>query len=117
MTRAEAVEQLVARVPELRPAFDEHVRDYDELLAHVFFGDVSRFVVTAEVSGSDELVERTLGALEALLKEEDAEIRELVGAFFVENIAWDADDASERVRRELPPLWAAELRRQRKRRP
>lgn len=117
MTRAEAVAKLVARVPQLEPAYEEHIRDHDELLDHVFFGDVSRFVVAAEASGEDELVGRMLAALEELLREDDPEIRELIAASFVENVAWDVDDASDRIRQRLPPLLADELRQQREWRP
>lgn len=117
MTGADAVEQLVAQVPELQLAYDEHVRTYDELLPHVFFGDVARFVVAAEESGTDELVERTLDSLEALLRNDVADTRELVAASFVENVAWNDDPVSERVRERLPPLLADELRRQREWRP
>lgn len=73
--------------------------------------------MAAEASGADELVDRSLDSLEALLRKDDAEIRELVAVPFVENVAWDGDDASERVRQRLPSLLADELRRQREWRP
>jgi hypothetical protein len=113
VTLREAVEQVLAAVPELRPSYDDHLREYEELLDHVFLGDVSRFVVAAQACGADDVVDRTLSTLEALLRLEDVEIRELVSVSFVENIAWDEDEASERVRERLPPLLADELRRQR----
>ena len=117
MTPAAAVDRLVERVPELQEACDEHLRDNAELLPHVLFGDVFRFVVAAEASGAEELVDRTLSALEALLHEDADDIRNLVAVSFVENVAWDDDDASKRIRRRLPSLLADALRRQRERRP
>ncbi|MET8147893.1 hypothetical protein ACIBSW_25070 [Actinoplanes sp. NPDC049668] len=54
-------------VPELREALVEHVRDYDEILQHVFFGSVLvPFVVAAWKAGNSELVGRCLEVLEDL---------------------------------------------------
>jgi len=39
------IERLLASVPDLRGVYDEHISDNDELLPHVFFGDVTRFAI------------------------------------------------------------------------
>jgi len=84
-----------------------------ELLLHVLFGDLTRFVVAAEAAGDERLVERCLRAIERLIAEVDEKTQELVGVSFVENIAWEEDPLSSEVRGRLPPRLAAELRAQR----
>ena len=44
MTYDNVVAELVTQVPELAPRLAEHQQDYDEILPHVFFGDVVRYV-------------------------------------------------------------------------
>ena len=39
------VNRLLTEVPELRPLYDEHLHGNDEFLPHVFFGDVTRYVM------------------------------------------------------------------------
>jgi hypothetical protein len=74
-------------VPELRPAYEEHLADNDELLPHVFFGDVSRSVVSRASAGDSDVVARILSCLERVLTEGDEQASELVVVSFVENIA------------------------------
>ena len=38
------METLVQDIPELKPVYDEHIDDNDELLTHVFMADIVRFV-------------------------------------------------------------------------
>jgi len=40
------VQDLVFAIPELKPLLANHLADNDELLPHVFIGDLTRFVVT-----------------------------------------------------------------------
>lgn len=92
------VEMLVSRVPELKPVFDEHIRDNDELLPHVFMGDVTRFVVdlhadilkggAASTASSDALL-RILSTLESAMRSDDEEVRELIAVSFLENLEQD----------------------------
>jgi hypothetical protein len=47
------IKELLRTVPELQPAYAEHLNDNDTLLPHVFMGDVTRFVI-AEASKPSE---------------------------------------------------------------
>jgi hypothetical protein len=87
MTYDQVVPLLLERVPELRANYDEHVADNGELLPHVFFGDVSRFVVARAAEGDDSAVGRCLAFLEEALDNGDELAQELVVVSFVENIA------------------------------
>ena len=85
---------LANKVPELRPVLDEHVRDqFGELLPHVFFGDLTRYVMeqvrqdrNRQPSDSNGVVARILEILEHALISGDEKLRELVVASFLENL-------------------------------
>jgi hypothetical protein len=87
---ADVASELIARVPAFEPVYREHLEDNDgELLPHVLFGDLSRFVVSADARGDDALVRSTLDFLENVLTEGDEAAQNLVVVSFVENIARD----------------------------
>jgi hypothetical protein len=48
MTSVDYVRNLVRLVPSLLPAMDEHLKDNDEMLPHVFFGDLTRVVINMQ---------------------------------------------------------------------
>ena len=102
------VETLVARVPALRPVLDEHVRDHDCVLPHVFMGDVTRFVVEqATADGDLSSVNSILDILENGLGIASEPITDVILASFVENLAGEG-----RALRVLLPLMGEELRKQ-----
>jgi hypothetical protein len=114
----EVANELLGAVPELAPAYEQHLADNDgELLLHVLFGDLTRFVVAAQAGKDDALVTRSLSFVERLLVEGDEGTKNLVAVSFVENLAWEADAGSDQVRQRFPPHLAAELRAQREWRP
>lgn len=81
------VEEVVRKVPELQPIYDEHIADYDENLPHVFFGDVTRFAIAETArDGEHDALARLLGKLESGLRDGPAEVKDLVIASFVENL-------------------------------
>ena len=81
---------LATAIPEFRPAIGEHVEVYGELLPHVLFGDLTRFVLAARARQDQELVQRSLAFLEDAMREGDQGVRDLVAVSFVENIGpWD----------------------------
>ena len=83
-------ESLRMAVPEFGPTIDEHVEDYDEVLAHVLFGDLTRFVLAAHREGDSALVDRSLRFLDEAFCEGDGGVQDLVAGSFVENVApWD----------------------------
>jgi len=85
------VEQVLREaVPEFGPVIDEHIAFNDELLPHVLFGDLTRFVLVAHDQGNEELVRRCLVFLDEALREGDAMLENLVAVSFVENVEpWD----------------------------
>jgi len=81
------VNELVRAVPVLTAALDEHLSDHRTLLPHVFMGDVTRFAINA--ASNPELrssVQRLLDHLDEGLRSGSDEVRELIGASFVENL-------------------------------
>jgi len=89
LTTIECINLLLTRVPELKPVYDEHMHDYEELLPHVFLGDVTRYVVTqarcGEISPGRPL-DRILDVLNQCLAGGDEQVKELVAVSFVENL-------------------------------
>jgi hypothetical protein len=82
----EIVPRLRREVPELAPTLTEHIRDYDEVLPHVFFGDVTRYVCDELARGRVDAVRSILTVLEMAVTSPDREARDLVGASFLENL-------------------------------
>jgi len=100
-SEAEFIDWLVTRHPPLAPLLEEHLTDYDELLDHVFFGDVTRY--------ADDLARRAdkhsaaYGALLPLLEDldaamfaaerdgEDDPVDNLIWVSFVENATGDSE--------------------------
>ena len=78
---------MIRQTPDLKPAYDEHLKNNDELLPHVFFGDVTRFVITKiESSENHEMIAKLLEYLEEGLQSGDEEIENLIGVSFAENL-------------------------------
>lgn len=106
---ARLVERLVARVPELRPGYDEHVADYDFILPHVYFGDVTRWTVADYEADSD----RESGGwrdVVAFLEEEydhsDDDAQAVIDQSFVENLPHPGEPGDGIVQRLGPKLKA-----------
>src|SRR5688572_10644232 len=90
------IRDLLAAAPELDAMLQEHLVGNDELLAHVFFGDLTRWLVAREP------VQAVLDVLEEHLNEGDASVENLIGASFLENVA--GDEPGERaIQAALPP--------------
>jgi len=83
---------LVTAVPELQSAFTEHVEYFEELLPHVFFWDVCRYVEDLlAVDGDGEALRRLLTCLEKGLADGDADVDNLIRVSLIENFpAMDA---------------------------
>ncbi len=105
--------RLVEAVPEFAPALAEHFEDQEgELLQHVLFGNLTRFVMDAYRRGDHELVLRSLDFLDEALRTGDEMTQNLVGVSFVENVGpWD--DAAQEFIASWPPAIREEARRQR----
>jgi len=82
---------LVREVPELAPTFQEHVEFHEELLPHVFMGDVGRFVVANAIGrDSKSALARLMAYLEEGLANGPAGVQELIVVSFVEYLQDEA---------------------------
>ena len=96
---------------------DEHLNDYDELLSHVFFADVTRHAARlARGAGTapeaDDELARLLEDLESafLLRDDRDEVDDLIWVSFVENAQGVSGDEEEPLRdalRRYPRLASA----------
>ena len=98
------IRDLVVDIPELHPLLDEHLDDQDgELLAHVLFGDVTRWAESqaAHPTGeSSASLKRLLERLDAAYTDGDDDLRGLIQVSFL----WHLSDA---VRALLGPTLRA----------
>lgn len=112
------VKAMVGRFEALAPLLKEHITDnMGEVLPHVFFGDLTRYVIAlvATVNSGGGLEPRRelrdiLDFLEQSFSTGDQELRELIGASFLENLPRPGEEGSE-VRSMLGTGLSAELRR------
>jgi hypothetical protein len=98
------VSWLVARHPGLTPFLDEHLADNDELLAHVLFGDVTRYALSLARNGEVTDLDRLLSDLDAALGDSEDEVANLVLVSFVENASTDEDEPLRAAMRAYPNL-------------
>ncbi len=85
--------ELINEIESLRPVYEEHIRDVDELLPHVFFIDLTEYVISIYKSISnnpnkdlrDEL-DNILKYIEKGVSEGNEDIQELIGVSFLENL-------------------------------
>jgi hypothetical protein len=104
--------KLVAAVPEFAPVLEEHQKDYGEVLNHVLFGDLVRFVEKAEGRGDWELIDRSLAFLEEALASGDEQVVNVIEVSFVENLEpWTSEH--EAVFSRFPARLRATLEAQR----
>jgi hypothetical protein len=115
------VDCLVERFEALRPLLREHVADnFGEVLPHLFFGDLTRYVVTRQIDAekaSGELaaeLEREVAALldelERVYVEGVDELEELIAVSFLENLPRDGEPG-DAIRRQLGPHLKEQLHR------
>ena len=105
LTPPDVPDALRAAVPEFGPAIDEYLAYHHEVLLHVLFGDLTRFVVTAHARGDTDVGQRSLAFLDRALREGDEYVQNLVAVSFVENVGpW------EPTHREFITSWPDALR-------
>jgi hypothetical protein len=93
---------LVAAEPALAAVLDEHLATYEELLPHVFMGDVTRWLTAHDPPP------RVLGILDEAVASESADVRGLVYMSFLEHL--EAREAlHQRLVASLPPRLRAAL--------
>lgn len=114
-------DRLVQAVPRLAPLYTEHRSDYEQVLPHVFLGDVTRFVTQAftdnETGGSHAGRRRdaieVLRVLDEALATGESSVLELVSVSFLENIEW-ATPEGHLIRTAIGPRLREELLRREK---
>jgi hypothetical protein len=83
------IHRLLADEPALRSLYDDHVAANDELLPHVFFGDVTRFITGSFESDAHEARQdslRVLAILEDALGQPEPSVEDLIATSFAENL-------------------------------
>ena len=96
------IQDLIAASPELDAVRREHLADNDELLPHVLFGDVTRWLVEGGP------VPEVLAVLEHHVGAGDAAVQNVIAVSFLENLF--GDDPDERaVQAALGPCLKAEF--------
>lgn len=75
---SEVANALRIALPEFAPAIDEYVAHNDEVLPHVLFGDLTRFVLEASRQRNDDLTRRALAFLDISLRDGDDSVQNLV---------------------------------------
>jgi len=95
--------RLIKIVANLNCLYDEHIEDYDELIPHVFFGDLTRYAVdlyksildcSSDTKRWDEL-DTILVYLENGISGNDEKVQELIAVSFLENL--DLTDSNVRT--------------------
>ena len=106
------VANLVSQVPSLARLLDQHVAQNDELLPHVFLGEVTRIVEGAMASGPSRVrdVTRILSVMEQGLGSGDPTVVELISVSFLENLDQQAS-SYQPLRSMMGPLVRNELKR------
>lgn len=78
------VDRLTRMEPLLKPALDEHRKDNDGVLPHVFMGDVARWAIRMTDSSETERLRRTLDFMEHEYGDGKSDVANVIGASFVE---------------------------------
>lgn len=102
-------ELLRAQVTGFDRIYDQHVRDYDQVLPHVLLGDLVRFLsdeVRIHGEGSKALCE-AMDLLERGMGSADPKLQELVAVSFLENLD-PGDEAFPAIHRLYGPRLRAE---------
>ena len=102
------VRALVARFPSLRPLLEEHVDYYDEILPHVFFGELTPHLVSLLPAAGSEL--RDILALLEETYASDPQLQELISVSFLENLP-APDESGAAIRDMLGPALTKQLAR------
>ncbi|MBO9557064.1 MAG: hypothetical protein J7515_00580 [Caulobacter sp.] len=82
------VHLLARQVPSLAPLLTEHVATYDELLPHVFFGELTPWLIALKdgAAADHAVLAATLSLLEDAWKVGDDSVRDVISISFIENL-------------------------------
>jgi hypothetical protein len=82
------IDQLAQDVPGLAPMLAEHIADYDEVLPHLFFGELTPFLIGLK-NGSDAdraVLVKALSMLEEAWKEGHEDVTNVIAVSFIETL-------------------------------
>jgi hypothetical protein len=109
------VEELVGEIPSLASLLEEHVREFEEMLPHVFMGELTRYVLQLhnDSSGSTNIqgqsrLRQILDRLEAGFAHGEDAVKELIGVSFLENLT--GEEGRETLRSLLGPRMSEALK-------
>ncbi len=96
---------LLERVPELEGIYHQHLKDNDELLPHVFLGDVCRFFAELYTSSkaNRSISHRVIEVMDEGLRMGCEQTKELVFVSFLENIPQD-NNVYDKIKLDLTPV-------------
>lgn len=106
------VQELLTKVPEAGLVLDQHLRDNDELLLHLFVGDLRLTCEAAWSAGNHEVLSRVLTFLDVALSHGDDYVENAVAVSFVEDSEWWEPRLQNYIA-IWPPALTAEVERQR----
>lgn len=108
-SRVRFVRGLVSELLFLRDLVDERVEAYGEILAHLFFAELTERVIglcERVQQGDPEArtpLQRVLHSLESGFASEEKEVQELISDSFLEHLPWKEEDRGWGLRKYLGP--------------
>jgi len=115
-------ERLIQELTEVSPNLGEiresSISDYGELLPHLFFGDLTRYVVALfletqsdDGSGSEraKVLRSLLEVLERAFAEGDEKIQELISVSFLEHLPRPREEPGWQIRSLIGPQMSEQL--------
>lgn len=108
-TNSSFVASFVREFPELYPILQDHQLDnFGELLPHIFFGDLSRHIISSFISyQKDDRQKNPLAMLDALEKafaDGSEDTRNLISVSFLEYLPFPGEDGYEIIGHLGPAL-------------
>ena len=105
------VSGLLKAVPEFDPIYREHIKTYDELLAHVLFESLQTFAErwaaklddVKNAGKAEDVLKRVFGFVEELVTSPDPLVNDLAVVSFLDLLLDSKSDAFWKLRRFLGP--------------
>ena len=107
------LERLAREVSGVARLLEEHIKDYGEILSHVFMGELTRYILSIHNTPGNPSDQNTLREILRLFEEGfaygDDEVKELIGVSFLENLT--GEEGREALRTLLGPTMSEALKR------
>jgi hypothetical protein len=89
------IQSLISEFPGIEPVYEDHVRDFDELLPHLLFGDVVRWVERLYEAGDHSTIKAFVARMESDYPTLDPACRNLVDVSFAEDLPYPGTRGAE----------------------